>query len=117
VSTDRSTYHVQIDLDRGVSFEKAEEILALAQSEGEDCDCAFYRSKKETAGRGHLLILAKRYVDPTQFGRQVNYTVCRPNTGYASQRMNKNDLLNNYNKMPMSDAVQGEWSMHFRRNE
>eukprot|EP01052_Picozoa_sp_SAG31_P015277 SAG31_NODE_978_length_10615_cov_4.488208_2_plen_183_part_00 len=73
-------------------------------------------------GKGPLL--AKRLVDATMFGRQIYYTVARPNTGYSSQRMARRDLLSGNTPVTMrsgneaiSQSFRQEWTRLYTAHE
>eukprot|EP00850_Spirogloea_muscicola_P007218 SM000036S13262 [mRNA] locus=s36:226900:240784:+ [translate_table: standard] len=104
------TTHSVLDLDRGCSWEAAQEALARAEAEeGSSCSKnGFYESQNKWLGRHHYLLALKR-----QNSKSSTIRIIRPSNGESAREMPSSELEQKYVKMTDKEAAQRAWEQDY----
>lgn len=117
--TGAKTQRALLRTDRGMSWEKAKEVLAehvesAKQNDVEDKDSGFYFSKDShdhvASAKPVVLVLQQRQANATAALRGKSYYILRPNTGHGSQMSDRDHIRNNFDVAdPTAANTKAHW--------
>ncbi|GBG72349.1 hypothetical protein CBR_g11926 [Chara braunii] len=107
-----ATLHYVVKLDRGLAWERANEILETAAKEdGSVKDNGFYKSVREWLGRSHYLLAVANSISGS--GTRM-FKIYRPPSGAAPREMPEAEFKSKYKKLSSKDTAADGWKREYQ---